>query len=207
MTNVQEGVKTEMEVKGGEFEERAVMGEGRPFIFPAEQTILSGRPKGAELLDGLMEHIMEGEDQVATPLDFSHISFMDVSCADEMLNKLLLRLRSGEMGKRYVYLRGLNTSVLETIEAVLHLRDLSVLVQDGEEVRLLGKLKRPMREVLEVLLMQKCVTSGEVSTALGKNVNIVCNRLNALQRMGLVCRLRDGSVEGGGRQYYYVSLL
>lgn len=184
------------------------MTAGRPFVFSAEQTILSGRPKGGELLEMLMAHILEAPEHSVTALDFSHIRFMDVSCADEMLNKLLLRLRSGEMGKRYVYLRGMNTSLRETIEAVMQLRELSALArEDGSRVELLGALKRPMREALEALLERKCVTSGELSTVLDKNVNIVCNRLNALQRMGLVCRLRDGSVEGGGRQYYYVSLL
>ena len=77
----------------------------------------------------------------------------------------------------------------------------------GDQIELLGMLKRPMREALDVLLERKCATSAEVSDVLNKNVNIVCNRLNALQRMGLVCRLRDGSVAGGGRQYYYVSIL
>ncbi|MBT7583900.1 MAG: hypothetical protein HN558_00050, partial [Gemmatimonadetes bacterium] len=123
------------------------------------------------------------------------------------LNKLLLRLRSGEMGSRYVYIKVANTSVRETIEAVLQLRELAVLYRSGDQIELLGMLKRPMREALDVLLERKCATSAEVSDVLNKNVNIVCNRLNALQRMGLVCRLRDGSVAGGGRQYYYVSIL
>ena len=57
------------------------------------------------------------------------------------------------------------------------------------------------------MVERKYATSAEVSDALDKNVNIVCNRLNALQRMGLVCRQRDGSVSGGGRQYFYVSIL
>ena len=187
--------------------DRSRIAEAPPYVLPATQAILSGRPKGAELLEELMAHILQAAENSVTPLDFSSGSFMDVSCADEMLIKLLLRLRSGEMGKRYVYLHGLNTSLRETIEAVLQLRELSVLVKEGERVELLGRLKRPMREALDVLLERKCVTSGELSTLLDKNVNIVCNRLNSLQRMGLVCRLRDGSVEGGGRQYYYVSLL
>jgi predicted transcriptional regulator len=97
--------------------------------------------------------------------------------------------------------------VRETIEAVLQLRELAVLYRSGDQIELLGMLKRPMREALDVLLERKCATSAEVSDVLNKNVNIVCNRLNALQRMGLVCRLRDGSVAGGGRQYYYVSIL
>jgi predicted transcriptional regulator len=89
----------------------------------------------------------------------------------------------------------------------LQLRELAVLYRSGDQIELLGMLKRPMREALDVLLERKCATSAEVSDVLNKNVNIVCNRLNALQRMGLVCRLRDGSVAGGGRQYYYVSIL
>jgi len=180
---------------------------GNPFVFVAEQGILSGRPKGAELLDVLMGHLLGCSDLCAFALDFSQISFVDVSCADEMLNKLLLRLRSGELGNRFVYIKGANASVRETIEAVLQLRDLSVLLEDEAGIQLLGALKRPMREALDVLIEKKCATSAEISEILDKNVNIVCNRLNALQRMGLVCRLRDGSVAGGGRQYYYVSIL
>lgn len=178
-----------------------------PFVFRPEQAILSGRPRGAELLAAVMEHLLAVPDRSVTPLDLSGVSFMDVSCADELLNKLLRRIRSGELGARYVYLQGANPSVGETIETVLHLRELSVLVKQGDEAAVIGELKRPMREALEVLLEHKALTSAQLAAALGKNTNIVCNRLNALQRMGLACRLRDGSVAGGGRQYYYVSLL
>ena len=190
-----------------EREARQAIGTAPTYCFAAEQGILSGRPKGAELLADLMAHLLCGSDNSATPLNFSQVSFMDVSCADEMLNKLLLRLRSGELGSRFVYIAQANTSVRETIEAVLQLRELAVLRRAEEQVELLGALKRPMREALDVLLARKCATSAELSEALDKNVNIVCNRLNALQRLGLVCRLRDGSVAGGGRQYYYVSIL
>ena len=182
------------------------MTEAPPFFLPA-RAVHSGRPRGAELLEACMEYIELTPEPSVTPLDFSRVSFMDVSCADELLNKLLLRLCSGELGSRYVYLRGLNTSLRETIEAVLQLRELSVLLREGEGAVLLGELKRPMRETLNVLLELKGATSAEISAALEKNVNIACNRLNVLQRLGLACRLRDGSVAGGGRQYYYVSIL
>ena len=187
--------------------EQQAMHEAPAYCFEVQQGILSGRPKGAELLEHLMGHLLRSPDNAATPLDFAQVSFIDVSCADEMLNKLLLRLRSGEMGSRYVYVAVANASVRETIEAVLQLRELAVLYRNGDQVELLGTLKRPMREALDVLLQRKCATSAEVSDVLNKNVNIVCNRLSALQRMGLVCRLRDGSVAGGGRQFYYVSIV
>ena len=63
-------------------------------------------------------------------------------------------------------------------------------------------LKTPIREALDVVLTRKKGTSSEFAHALRKNINIACNRLNALQKMGLVCRVRDGSVSGGGRQFF-----
>ena len=80
-----------------------------------------------------------------------------------------------------------------------------MLARQEGEVALLGELARPMREALEVLLAHKALTSAQLATALGKNTNIVCNRLNALQRLGLTCRLQDGG--GSGRRYHYVSIL
>jgi anti-anti-sigma regulatory factor len=177
----------------------------QPFVLAGGEAILSGRPRGAELLEAVMGHLQTAPDPSATPLDFSGVSFIDVSCADELLNKLLRRLRSGELGGRYLFLQGANPSVAETIETVLRLRELSVLARQGEEVVVLGDLGRPMREALEVLLQHKALTSGQLAAALGKNTNIVCNRLNALQRLGLACRLPDGTA--GGRRYSYVSIL
>ena len=68
-------------------------------------------------------------------------------------------------------------------------------------------LKTPIREALDVVLSRKKGTSSEFAHALHKNINIACNRLNALQKMGLVCRVRDGSVPGGGRQFFYESIV
>lgn len=176
-----------------------------PFAVAAGETILSGRPRGAELLAAVMVHLQGAPDPSATPLDFSGVSFVDVSCADELLNKLLRRLRSGELGGRFLFLQGANPSVAETVETVLRLRDLSMLARLGEEIVVLGDLARPSREALEVLLRHKALTSAQLALVLGKNTNIVCNRLNALQRQGLACRLPDGTA--GGRRYSYVSIL
>lgn len=167
--------------------------------------ILSGRPRGAQLLEAVVNHVQMAADPSATPLDLSGIAFIDVSCADELLNKLLRRLGSGELGGRFVFLDGANASVTETVETVLRLRELCVLARQGSEVRVLGELARPLRQALEVLVQRKALASGELAAALGKNTNIACNRLNALQRQGLACRQPDAG--GGGRRYTYVSIL
>jgi hypothetical protein len=178
-----------------------------PFVFRAESSILTGRSRGDELLQELTEVLRASDPDSVTPLDFSHIQFMDISCADECLTKLLMRIGSGELGTRYVFLTGGNESVRETVEAVMKLRGLAVMFRGEDGVQILGTLKTPIREALEVMTELKSATSSEISRALNKNVNIACNRLNALQRMGLVCRLKDGSVEGGGRQFFYESIV
>ena len=178
-----------------------------PYTLTSETGILSSRELGERLLDELTAHLRETVPDSATPLDFLQIQFVDISAADEFLCKLLMRIASGELGTRYVFIQGANESIRETFEAVLKLRDLAALCVDGEGRCILGVLKTPMREALEVMLAARQGTSAELAQRLDKNINIACNRLNALQKMGLVCRTRDGSVQGGGRQYYYESII
>lgn len=185
-----------------------MLNETSPFVFEASNGILSGRERGEDLLDRLMVHMQDAEPDGVTPLDFSKIEFMDISCADEFLSKLLMRIGSGELGNRYAYIQEANLSIRETLEAVLKLRRLAALIKEaGGEISVLGTLKTPIREALDVVLQKKQGTSSEFAEALRKNINIACNRLNALQKMGLICRVRDGSVPGGGRQFYYESIV
>lgn len=181
--------------------------QSKPYCLKSDSGILSGRDLGERLLDQLTLHLRDAEPDSATPLDFSAIQFVDISAADEFLCKLLMRIASGELGTRYVFISGANESIRETFEAVLKLRDLAALCVEGDKRIILGVLKTPMREALEVILVARQGTSAELAQRLDKNINIACNRLNALQKMGLVCRTRDGSVQGGGRQYYYEAIV
>jgi len=181
--------------------------QSAPYSLKSDSGILSGRDLGERLLDQLTLHLRDAEPDSTTPLDFSDIQFVDISAADEFLCKLLMRIASGELGTRYVFISGANESIRETFEAVLKLRDLAALCKEGDDRIILGVLKTPMREALEVILAARQGTSAELAQRLDKNINIACNRLNALQKMGLVCRTRDGSVQGGGRQYYYEAIV
>jgi len=178
-----------------------------PYRLQSESGILSGRPLGEPLLDRLTSHLRSTVPDSATPLDLSGIQFVDISAADEFLCKMLMRIASGELGTRYVFVQAANESIRETFDAVLKLRDLAALCKEGDTRLILGVLKTPMREALELMLKARHGTSAELAQRLDKNINIACNRLNALQKMGLVCRTRDGSVRGGGRQYYYEAII
>ena len=185
----------------------AMLNQSLPFALAAHNGILTGRARGEEILEQVMDHLRAAPFDTVIPLDFGQVEFVDISCADEFLARLLMRIGSGELGTRFIFVQNVNPSVRETLEAVLRLRGLTALIRHDHHVIVAGELKRPMRETLDVLIEKKHVTSSEVAEVLDKNVNIVCNRLNALQRMGLVCRIRDGSVPGGGRQYYYESIV
>ena len=184
-----------------------MLSHAQPYVVTSDITILSGRKKGQEILDDLMAHIARAEANTVVPLNFSGIEFLDISCADEFLTKLLLRLKSGELGSKFVFIVGGNPSVKETIGAVLKIRDLAVLFNGEGKIEIMGDLKPPNREALEILLKKKKLTSTQLSQALKKNINIACNRLNALQKMGLTYRVQDTNVQGGGRQYYYESIV
>ena len=144
-----------------------MLNETPPFVFEAPNGILSGRERGEELLDRLMDHMQSCEPDGVTPLDFSEIAFMDISCADEFLSKLLMRIGSGELGTRYAYIQVANLSVRETLEAVLRLRGLAALIRnEAGEVEVLGSLKTPIREALDVVLEKKQPGSRCFSTTL-----------------------------------------
>ena len=176
-----------------------------PFRFNAYQPILSGRPKGKKIFKDLMAHLARCPVSTRVPLDFSGVEFLDISCADEFLSRLILRLRSGEIEEQFLFVREVSASVRETIDAVLRLRGLAVLCEGHDGFSLLGEVKRPVQEALTLLMQRKRLTSADLARELNKTLTNACNRLTSLQKMGLACRVKEEGI--AGRQYYYESIL
>jgi anti-anti-sigma regulatory factor len=166
---------------------------------------LSGRPKGEKILKDLLAHLTRYPVGARIPLDFTGVKFLDISCADEFLNRLLLRLRSGEIEERFLIIRGVNPSVRETIDAVLRLRGLVILCEGEDGFSLLGEIKQPVQEALAILMQRKRLTSADLARELKKTLTSACNRLTLLQKMGLAYRVKEEGI--AGRQYYYESIL
>jgi len=169
--------------------------------------ILSGRPRGAQLREEAARRLRQEPEPCLLPLDFSGVEFMDVSCADELLEGLLSEVLRGGFGERRLVAQGMNASVRDTADAVLRLRERALLAREAAGAAVLGHLRAPLRQALNAVLEHRRITSPRLAEALGRNLNIACNRLNALQRQGLVWRWRDGASSGGGRQYCYESLV
>jgi hypothetical protein len=95
------------------------------------------RPTGAAVRTSVESSIAEAQCVTAL-LDFSSVGLLDFSCADEIVAKLLLRARNGEV--RHVLLMGLSEEQCEAIDHVLNNHQLvvAVLPRPGETPFLLG---------------------------------------------------------------------
>lgn len=121
------------------------------------------RPTGAAVR-GQIEHLLDDEmdaDRALTVMDFSEVSMIDFSCADEVVAKLLLRY-SGDAARREVYFlfRGVHEDHWEAIDAVLERHGLALATErgDGTGIEVVGVLSDHER-----LAWETVYTLGEPS--------------------------------------------
>src|SRR5262249_28107355 len=105
------------------------------------------RRTGAAVRDGI-ERLLEAEPELVTAIDFGAVRCLDISCADEIVAKLLLQHGSA----RCIVLTGLSESHREAIDPVLERHQLAVVAVDRSgRPELLGTLSESMRSVFSVI--------------------------------------------------------
>jgi len=99
-------------------------------------------------------------------LDFSDIELLDLSCADEVVAKLLLTAASG--ATCFVVLRGLREDQHEAIEHVLthHRLAVAAVPPDGVEPRLLGWVTPDARAAFGCITDRGPLTAAGLARAL-----------------------------------------
>ena len=115
------------------------------------------RPTGAAVR-GQIEHLLDdgsaAAERALTVIDFSRVSMIDFSCADEVVAKLLLRY-SGESGSREVYFlfRGVHEDHWDAIDAVLERHGLALAMErrDGRGIEVVGVLSDEARLAWETV--------------------------------------------------------
>ena len=130
---------------------------------------------------------------------------MDFSCADELMTRVLRRIRSGELGTRFILLQDLSPSVEENLAAVFAIRDLVCpkLTKRGKS-ELLGKIGPELAETYQLAVRKGTITARDVmAIAPDVGISAISNRLAKLQAMGLLVRTKEGAPESGGRQFVY----
>ncbi len=180
----------------------------KPHDVQGRTDLLNGRREGRALADRLLAHLAAIEPDSLLPVDFGKVRFMDFSCADELLTRVLRRIRSGELGTRFILLQGLAPSVEENLAAVFAIRDLVCPQRTkGGKIELLGKLGPELTETYQLAVRKGKITAREVlAIAPGVGISAISNRLAKLHTLGLLVRTQEGARESGGRQFVYLAV-
>lgn len=178
----------------------------KAYLVKGTAEILSGREEGKALAEKALSHLEVLEPDSILPLDFCKVKFIDFSCADEFLTKIIRRITSGELGTRFIVLQGMSPNVEENISAVLIIRDLVCpkLSRDGD-VELLGKIGTELVDTYKLAAKKGKITASDVKEIAPRlGVSAISNRLARLHKMGLLLRIKEVGIQTGGRQFVYM---
>jgi hypothetical protein len=154
------------------------------------------RPTGATVRKAIEEALAELPEPNVTVIDFSHVTLLDFSCADEIVGKLLdAYQRAGHYPRTYFVIRGVHDAHLEAIEAVLERYNLAVIVQDESgAVHLVGTLDDGARRVWQLVRQRGTIVPSDVEEVLGEPPDSCTRVLDELWERRLVVRRDDGFV-------------
>jgi hypothetical protein len=134
-----------------------------------------------------------------TVIDFSHVSMIDFSCADEVVAKLLMRYTDDEApGDAYFLFRGVNDDHWDAISAVLDRHGLALALEADDGVRVVGVLSDDERRVWRAAYELGRVDAADVASELGADPADAERALDSLCRRRLVMRVDGDYVAVGG---------
>ena len=146
------------------------------------------RPTGAAVRGEIERAVAEVGARTVTVVDFSQVTLLDYSCADEIVAKLMLRAATPE---EYFVFRGLAEHHLDAVEAVLERHRIAIVALFGEEPALVGEVSADERAVWEVLRALGSADAAELSAASGLEPEDAATVLDELVARRLVLRV-DG---------------
>jgi len=137
-----------------------------------------------------------------TVIDFSQVSMIDFSCADEVVAKLLLRYADEEANEVYFLFRGVTDDHWDAIEAVLDRHGLALALETGDDVRVVGALTDGERSAWDVTYRLGDVGADDVAAETGTDRANALDALEALWRRRLVMRVNGRYVAVGGMRHH-----
>jgi hypothetical protein len=160
------------------------------------------RPTGAAVRTQI-ETLLGETERSLTVIDFSHVSMIDFSCADEVIAKLLMR--HGQQHEAYFVFRGMSDGHCEPIETVLECHGLALVVERESGMELMGVLNELERNVFQAIKRRVSAAAWELAGDLGEAEHVVRQALDRMWRRRLLMRNGDdymilgpGMVGGGG---------
>jgi hypothetical protein len=147
------------------------------------------RSTGAAVRDQIEMLLGESHDRgvVLTVIDFSQVSMIDFSCADEVVAKLLMRYASDNPPQdAYFLFRGVSGDHWYAIEAVLERHGLALAVEESGIVQVVGVLSDDERRAWDATYRLRRAEPMEIAIAIGTSVDDAERALEALRRRRLV---------------------
>lgn len=134
-----------------------------------EETVSNGhgdlvtRRTGQAVRGGIEQVLAAAGGEDVAILDFTSVRLLDLSCADEVVAKLLL-----EHGHaRHFLLRGVSEGHQDALEPVLERHGLAAVVQDrAGRLRVLGMIPERVRRAFAILAERGAAQLEEVATQL-----------------------------------------
>lgn len=165
------------------------------------------RETGRIILERIEREIREIGKGETLVLDFSDIKVIDYSCADEVIAKLITRLKGDEYGDKYVILQNLSSSQKENIHVALEKKDLAILVTTPDKKwEIIGILNNYLSETLQLIMKSGEISARGLSDKLKLELNTASTRLLNLHKSRLVKKVEERTPDGR-RQFIYKSLL
>jgi hypothetical protein len=150
------------------------------------------RPTGAAVRNQIERLLGDVHDRTLTVIDFSQVSMIDFSCADEVIAKLLLRYEVEDSSvEAYFLFRGVTEEHWEAIEAVLERRGLALVLEQEDGIRVVGTLSDEERRVWEMVQQLGRAPIDELAEALEGSAEEVATALDGLRRRRLVMRVGE----------------
>jgi hypothetical protein len=146
------------------------------------------RPTGRAVRGGVVEALACLDGEQTAIIDFSAVRCLDISCADEIVGKLLLQYGAA----RLFLLYGVTAAHCDAIEQVLERHRLAVVARDRDgKIQVLGPLAEPARRAFGILSDRGPAAPEEVATELAVGPEVARRALEELRTLRLVLQASD----------------
>ena len=146
------------------------------------------RPTGRAVRSSVEEMLPEQEDGNTVVIDFSAVRCLDISCADEVVGKLLLQYGQGQ----YFVLSGVTEAHCESIDLVLERHRMTVVAQSRNgSLQVLGPLDEPVRRAFVAVQQSDASAASDVANRLALTTEAAQPLLDELLTRRLVTREAD----------------
>jgi hypothetical protein len=145
------------------------------------------RHTGRAVRSGIEQMLAHVDGSQAAVIDFGAVGCLDISCADEIVGKLLRN--DGEA--RYFVLRGVTEAHCEAISLVLERHGMAVVAKDREgRLQLLGPLEETLRKAFAIVQAGPA-GAAEVAERLDLSADVTRRALDELLQHRLVQQVAD----------------